>query len=122
MCVGGAGELLGEGDAVNAGTLVAMISEDSPMLSCLAMLPVNKPEHGHVVGARSGCLCVTPSGAFAARPEDVAAVRWEGASDGTLAHLVRLDVEEMRPGFTLSAKRYIGDSTCAARVEPKVGA
>ena len=107
---------------MNTNTLVALVSEDSPMLPCLAMLPVKKPEPGHVIGARSGCLCVTASGALAARPEDVAAVRWEGASEGLLADLVRLDVEEMRPGFTLSAKRYIGDSTCAARVEPKVGA
>ena len=107
---------------MSADTLVAMISEDSPMLLCLAMLPVVKPEPGHVVGSRSGCLCVTASGALAARPEDVAAVRWEGVSEGLLAHMVRLDVEEMRPGFTLSEKRYMGNSACAARVEPKVGA
>jgi hypothetical protein len=42
--------------------------------------------------------------------------RREGA-----AVVVRGDVEAMRPGFTLSGKRYAGEMSSAARVEPKVG-
>jgi hypothetical protein len=91
------------------------------MMPTLALLPERCLPLPALTGKRSGCLCVTASGAIAARAIDVAAVRWDGASEGLLAEQVRLDVEEMRPGFTLSAKRYAGNHASAARVEPKVG-
>jgi hypothetical protein len=91
------------------------------MMTALALLPQRCLPPPALTGKRSGCLCVTASGALAREPGEVAAVRWDGAVTGTVADLARQDVESMRPGFTLSGKRYAGEMSSAARVEPKVG-
>lgn len=103
--------------------LADALNTTDALLMAIAELPAGAapPAVRHIIGRRSGCLCVTTAGALATDPGEVAAVRWDGSATGPVAELARLDVEEMRPGFTLSAKRCAGALSSAAPVEPQVG-